>query len=90
MKTIKIDLLPEDFKNTNYCNVDDCALARATRRHFEASSVRCDSYQVDVYKNSKVIYNIPNRFTNEDYDYVKEQYENTKCDKIFQVTLLKR
>jgi hypothetical protein len=88
-KTYKVDLLPEDFVNANYERASDCALARAMKRHFSVLYASCDDEDSHIQNQAGRIRNftILNRFTKEDYDFVKKEYENPNHDTIYYVTL---
>lgn len=91
-KTYKIDLLPEDFEEANYFNIEDCPLARAMRRHFDEKYCTCGGTFVEIwddwhYGGIKKNFSIVNGFYREDYDFVKEQYQDPNHDTIYFVTL---
>lgn len=95
---IKINLLPKDFKNADYCSISDCALSRAAKRHFKKfkkSDICCCPDTLSIYVNKNTHnkhqdFKIKNSFSKDDYDYVASQYANKNCNKIFQVTLIPR
>lgn len=86
MKTIKIDLLPEDFERNEFLGIFDCPLARAVKRHFKNKNVCVGPYCLNVGKNN---YEVIDYFEYEDYQYVKAQYKkDPKAEKaIYYVTL---
>lgn len=81
MKTIKIDLLPKDFKESNFHDPSNCPLAKAAKRYFGKDVATCTEV-LDVYLDEEEIvddpnnsYSIINEFNWSDYEYVAEQYE---------------
>ncbi len=81
MAKVIIKILAEDFKNSNYTNPEDCAIARASKRVFEEDLSVDPSH---VWVNGKR-YNIPmedNEKVHHMYHYVKLTEEEAKKHKI--------
>ena len=88
-KTYKVDLLPEDFIECNFGSICDCALTRALRRKFRGdfelkSDVFCGETTAQVGHRS---FEIVDGFHEDDFDFVREKYENLNHDTIYYVTL---
>lgn len=68
-KTIKVDLLPEDFEGNNF-NDYDCPLARAIKRKLKRTII-CGAWTVGIneFKIKR------DGFLLDDYEFVKKQYE---------------
>ncbi len=81
-KTIEIGLIPSDFKGNAFISNTDCPLARAVKRHFKIKNHENIFVKPDGVKLSKrngsynIKYIIKNRFTADDFLFVREQYEN--------------
>lgn len=87
-KNIKVFLKPEDFIDNKFgWHQGDCPGDRALKRHFGTTDVYmgCRSCEVkgedyDVLKDG---------FDLHDYNYVKEQYADPKCNTDYYLTIRK-
>jgi len=92
-KTYKVDLLPEDFVDCAFISNEDCALSRAMRRYFSKEFCTSGVTVADICSNGPYRgihereFIIINMFTEEDYEFVKEQYKDPNHDTIYFVEL---
>lgn len=93
-KKIEIPLIPSDFIGNRYVNNTDCPLARAAKRYFDQPYVSCCSETLSIRDKvtgiTQKFYTIKDGFSDQDYDFVKEQYEkDPKMKKVqYVVTLI--
>lgn len=88
--TVQVFLEPADFKDTYFVNASDCPLSRAAKRLFNADKVKCSTTYLRVWADGNEYpkhYRIVDEFDGIDYGFVKDQYENPKCDTEYYVTL---
>lgn len=85
-KEIEVILKPSDFKNTDFTSNQNCALARAAKRHFKTKNIICGSFNIDI---NGIDYVIKDAFTGEDYAFVEAKYKkDPKMEKVcYMVTL---
>ena len=50
-EVVTISLLGSDILNSRYCDIYNCALAKATKRHFDTTNVVAGSHSIDVDKS---------------------------------------
>lgn len=72
-RNIEVILKPQDFVGNDYESNEDCALARAMKRHFKIKNVCVTPCWVELADSN---FNIKDGFLPSDFDFVKEQYEN--------------
>ena len=92
-KEIEVVLLPSDFIDVDYCDNEDCSLARATKRKFKSKSVSVDSYEISVEDGEHIgVYKIKDRFTCYDFEFIKGAYKKDPkmLKKCYVVTLIKQ
>lgn len=94
MKEFKIELLPEDFINTDYGSNKNCPLARAMRRFFHEEFCSCGSIKADIWKEReysgllKRTFKIKGWFSWEDYEIIENSFLSGEVDVKHFVTLI--
>lgn len=64
---MQLTLLAKDFINTDYCDIDDCPVARASKRLFKGH-ISVSTYAVWVFNpHEKREYKIENSYWHRDY-----------------------
>lgn len=80
-KTI-IELLPEDFENSDFLDVADCPVARATKRKLNCEEMLVDTRYIDIKEDDiDIRYRITSGFTHTEYKTIKAYYEKHGAEK---------
>lgn len=78
-KRIHINLIPSDFKNNDYSDIEDCAVARAVKRKFRLSpkniSVCTFGVTLNGNKENELKFKIKDSFLFADFEYVRKEYK---------------
>lgn len=78
-KEVKLIFQKEDFLNNEYAQHDDCAVSRASRRHFNVKKTSCCSRFLTVYEDKflgkrKLEYELEDGFGPDEFDDIHSNY----------------